>query len=389
MGYGASEVGKAYARARELCRQVRETAQLFPVLLGLHRFYVVRGELQTARELAEQCLALAQREQDPALLLEAHYVMGAILFVQGEIARTREHIEQGIALYDPQQHRSHALLYGHDPGVACLSHAVWVLWFLGYPDQALKRSHEVLALAQELSHLNSLAYSLWFAAMLHVIRREWRSVQERAEALIALSTEQGFPLWLGDGTILQGWTLAEGGQREEGIAQIRQGLAAKRTIGGELRRPQLLALLAGVYRKVGQAEEGLSVLSEALAAVDKTGERYYEAELYRLKGELTLKQFGVRSQGKSRQVKTSQGKPEVRSLELEAEKCFHKAIEIARRQSAKSLELRAVMSLARLWQSQGKKKQARQMLAEIYGWFTEGFDTVDLQEAKALLEELS
>ena len=175
--------------------------------------------------------------------------------------------------------------------MTCLSYAAWVLWFLGYPDQALKRSQEALALAAGLSHPFSLAFALGFAAVLHQLRREEQAAQERAEAVIALSTEQGFPFWLALGTILRGWALAEQGQGEEGIAQIRQGLAAYRATGAEIVRPYFLALLAEAYGKVGQAEEGLSVLAEALALVDKTGERFYEAELYRLKGELTLQQF--------------------------------------------------------------------------------------------------
>jgi predicted ATPase len=215
--------------------------------------------------------------------------------------------------------------------------------------------------------------------------------------VITLCGEQGFPFWLAWGTIIRGWALAEQSQGEEGIAQMRQGLAAWRATGAELQRPYYLALLAEAYGKIGQAEEGLSALAEALAVVHKTGERWYEAESYRLKGELSLKSRQVKaSQDKSktsrRQVedesKTSQDKAEVRSPESEAEECFWKAVEIARRQQAKSLELRAVMSLARLWQSQGKKEEARQILAETYGWFTEGFDTADLKDAKALLEEL-
>ena len=214
---------------------------------------------------------------------------------------------------------------------------------------------------------------------------------------MTLSTEQGFPYWLAIETIVQGWTLAEQGQVEEGIAQMHQGLAAYRATGAELQRPSFLALLAEAHRKVGQMEEGLAVLAEALAQVEKTGERYYEAELYRLKGTLTLQsktslgQVLDKSKTSPKQVqdKSRASQDKLDDTEKEAEECFHKAIEIARKQQAKSLELRAVMSLARLWQQQGKKEEAWQMLAEIYGWFTEGFDTKDLKEAKALLEELS
>jgi len=395
-GFAAPEVEKAYARARELCQQVGETPQLFLVLWGLWAFYTVRAELQAARELGEQSLSLAQSVQDPALLLWAHLMVGVTLFWLGEFASAQAHLEQSVALYDPQQHRSHAFFYGQSPKVSCLSIATWALWLLGYPDQAQERIRGALALAQELSHPFSLVYALFYAASLHRFRREVQAAQERAEALIALSREQGFLYRLTFGTILRGWATVEQGQGEEGITQIRQGLAAFQATGAGVVRPYFLALLAEAYGKVGQGEKGLSVLAEAFAVVDRTGERLYEAELYRLKGELSLQ---------SRQVedkpKTSQDKSAVRSPESEdtdprplapdpqAEACFHKAIEIARRQSAKSLELRAVMSLSRLWQQQGKKDEARQMLAEIYGWFTEGFDTADLQEAKALLQELA
>jgi predicted ATPase len=388
-GLAAPEVGKAYSRARELCQHTGETSQLVPVLRGLWEFYELRGELQTARELGEQLLTLAQRVQDPALLLVAHDVLGDTLIWPGEFGAAREHLEQGIALYDARQHRSLAFLYGYDSGVACLSFVASVLWYLGYPDQALKRNNESLVLAQELSYPPSQGLALSFAAWLHHLRREGQLTQEQAEAEIALSTEQGFPFWLALGTIYRGWGLTEQGQVEEGIAQIRQGIAAWRATGAELCRPHYLALLAEAHGKAGQAEEGLAVVAEALTMVNKNREREYEAELYRIKGELSLQ---------SRQVKASQGKSEVPSTqhpipstqaEAETEACFLKAIEIAREQQAKSLELRATVSLARLWQQQGKQHAARNMLSEIYGWFTEGFDTADLQEAKILLEELA
>jgi len=242
-----------------------------------------------------------------------------------------------------------------------------------------------------------LAYALGHAARLHQFRREEYAIQERTEAAIALSTEQGFPFFLTQGVIFRGVVLAEQGWEHEGIAQIQQGIAAFRATGAELYRPYFLALLAEAYEKAEQGENGLAVLAEALAVVDNTGERFYEAELYRLKGTLTLQSktslgqvsdMSQASQDMSEVPSTQHPAPSTQ-VEAEAEACFRKAIEIARRQSAKSLELRAVMSLSRLWQQQGRKDEARQMLADIYGWFTEGFDTKDLKEAKALLEELS
>jgi TOMM system kinase/cyclase fusion protein len=373
-GYAAPEVGNAYTQALELCQQIGETPQLLPVLWGLWQFYIVRTEFQTAYELGEQLLTAAQRVQDSAFLVGAHQALGVTLFHLGELAPARAHLEQGAALYDPQQHSSLAFLFGQDPGVAGRSFAALTLWLLGYPEQAVEKLSAALVLAQELSHPFSQAFTRFFAAWLSQFRREGQEVHEQTEALLTLSREQGFPQWLAMGPILQGWALAKRGQGAEGIAQMHQGLAAYRATETELERPYYLALLAEAYGTVEQFEEGLSVLAEALAVVDKTGERSYEAELYQLKGILTL-------QSKVQGLKSK--------VEEEAEECFQKAIEIARRQQAKSWELRAVVSLSRLWQQQGKKAKAQQVLAEIYNWFTEGFDTKDLQEAKALLEELA
>jgi predicted ATPase len=378
-GYAAPEVERAYSRARALCQQLGESRQLFTVLRGLWIFYAVRAELRMARELGEHLLQLAQTARDPALLLEAHYTLGETLYYLGEFASAHVHIEQGIALYDPQQHRAHAFLYGVDPGVFCLSRAAYVLWLFGHPEQAVKRSQEALTLAQELAHSNTLAAALVFASWFYQLCREGQRAKERAEAAITLSIEQGLPFWLAAGESCQGWLLAEQGQMEEGIARILQGLAAYRATGAEIHwRIQSPIALAEVYGKVGRPEEGLNMLAEALAFMNSSEERWLEAELYRMQGELSL-QSGAENPH-----------PQHRTLDTraEAEACFHKAIEIACKQQAKSLELRAGMSLARLWQQQGKKDEARQMLAEIYNWFTEGFDTKDLQEAKALLEEL-
>jgi predicted ATPase len=381
-GYAAPEVERTYTRARGLCQQVGETPQLFSALWGLWLFYVCAGGHETARELGEQLLSLAQRVHDPAPV--AHYALGCSLFLLGELAQGREHLEQGIALYHPQSHRSYAFLYSQDPRVVCSSYAAWSPWCLGYPDQALKRNTDMLTFAQELAHPFSLAFALNFAAALYQFRGEGQAAQERADAAIALCAEQGFPFWLAMGTILQGWVLAEQGQAEKGIAQIRHGLTSYRATGAELFRPHFLALLAEACGKGGRTEEGLTALAEALAMVHQNGERYYEAELYRLKGELSL-QSGVRSL----QSEITSPQLPIPNPRAEAEACFLKAIEIAQRQQAKSLELRAVMSLSRLWQQQGRKDEARQMLAEIYGWFTEGFDTADLKEAKVLLEGLA
>jgi predicted ATPase len=252
------------------------------------------------------------------------------------------------------------------------------LWLLGYPEQALQQVSQAFAVAQELSSPFNRAFALGFAAWLHQFRREGVQAQERAETAIELSTEHGLPFWTAFARSLRGWAVAELGQKEQGILQLQQGLADYRAIGTVTLTPYHCTLLAETYGKKGQTEDGLVQLAEALTAAQSHEEGWWIAEVYRLKGELLLTQKGSRPQAEGCREKTE-----------EAEECFLKALEIARKQQAKSLELRAVMSLARLWQSQGKQDDARQRLAEIYGWFTEGFDTKDLQEAKVLLAELS
>ncbi|HEV8713122.1 MAG TPA: adenylate/guanylate cyclase domain-containing protein [Candidatus Binatia bacterium] len=399
-GLASPETERTYNRARELCQQVGETLQLFPVLYGLCGSYTNRAELLTARELGEQLLSLAWNIQDPSPLVAAHLALGQTLFWLGEFALALEHAERSIALYNPQQHRSHAFLYGQDSGVTCLLMAAAALWNLGYPDQARKRIREALTLAQELSHSYSLALALFYAGLLHQFRQEGPATQERVGAVMALCSEEGFPFLSTRATILRGWVLATQGETEEGIVHIRRGMAALRIIGVEFGQSHFLALLAEAYGKGKQTKEGLTVLAEALDFVSQTEERFYEAELYRLKGQLTLQKLSAASGQLSEKSRVSIAYHDGTVAEAgtvggarptgegEAEACFLKALDIARKQQAKSLELRAATSLARLWQQQGKQAAARQLLAEIYGWFTEGFDTKDLQEAKALLEEL-
>jgi predicted ATPase/class 3 adenylate cyclase len=367
-GYEAPEVEQAYARAQELCQQVGDRSQRFSVLVGLRRLYFGRGQLRTAREVAEECLTLAQDLGNPAFLQEAHAMLGTTLVYQGELLSARTHLEQGLALCHAQVGRSLAFSDSTDPEVFCLTQLSWALWMLGYSEQALTRSRQACALAQKLAHPYSLTYALVFASALSMFRREAQRVQEQAEAAIALAREQGFARWLAVGMGWRGWALAEQGAVQDGLAQLRQAP----TVG----LSQQPLRLAEVYGKAGQPEQGLRVLTETLAAVSSNGERRFEAELYRLRGELLLMQ----SAG-TRGSRTAQA-------EVEAETCFRRAIEVARLQQAKAFELRAAMSLSRLWQRQGQRHAARDTLAIVYGWFTEGFDTPDLQEAKALLEAL-
>ena len=366
-GHASPEVEKTYARARELCQQIGEASQLFQVLLGLRRFYFVRGELQTAQELAEQLLTVAQNTQDPSHLSRAHFMLGEILYWLGHFVQAREHCDQGLPFCDPRRQRSYILIYGNDPEVGFRIYKSYALWHLGYPDQALDMIHEALICAQELSYPFTLVFALHFAATVHQFRREAQAAQEHTEEVIRISTEYDFPLYIAWGTVMQGWALAELGEADEGIAQMREGIAAWRAMGGQMSLPYSLALLAEAYGKAGEVEEGLSVLTEALTVVDRTEERVWEAELYRLRGALLLMQGAD---------------------EAEVEACFQQAIDVARRQSAKSLELRAATSLSRLWQRHGKKDDARKLLQEVYGWFTEGFRTADLKEAKALIDAL-
>jgi predicted ATPase len=384
-GPTAPEVGAVHTRALELCRQVGETPQLVPALWGARRFSLFRAELQTARELAERLLPLAQRAQDSAFLPEAHFGLGSVLHSMGELVSARAHCEQALALYDPGQRRSAIAFGGVDLGVFSLVHLANILWLLGYPDQAQKRNRQALTLAQEIDHPSSAALVGFMNTILHRFLYGAQAVQQQAETLIALSNERGFPLLSAGAIARRGWALAMQGQEEEGIPQIHQGMAADRAAGTELFRPYHLALLAEAYGKAGQIEEGLAALAEALDLVDKTGERMYEAELYRLTGELTLQQLSVASS----QLSVTNPQSPTPNPQTEAEACFLKAVDVAQKQQAKSLELRTVTSLARLWQQQSKKIEARQMLIDVYNWFTEGFDTQDLKDAKALLEELA
>ena len=367
-GYAAPEVGHAFNRARELCQNMADTPELFPVVRGMWRYYQTGGDLQAARGLAEQCFRLAQSTKDPSVLLAAHVVMGITFYHVGEVTRAHKHFEQGIAIYQPAQHRSLAFLYGEDQGVVCLARSAHILWMLGYPEQALQTGRKALVLARELSHPYSLVYALVFACRLQELRRNWPTVQEQAEDALRRATEHGFAMWVAAATIAKGLALAMQGREEEGLAQLQQGLAAMRATGAEVALPWFLALLAKVHASRGQTAEGLAALAEALELAKKYGIGWYLPEIHRLKGELLLEH--------------------AHSDANMAETCFREALEVARRQQAKMLELRAATSLARLWHHRGKPREAHDLLASVYDWFTEGFDTSDLKEAKGLLQEL-
>jgi predicted ATPase len=368
-GLAAPEVEHAYTQARAFCQEMGETPELAPVLYGLWWFYLVRSQLQTARELGEALLRLAQQAPAPALAVAAHYALGFTWFNLGMLPAARQHLEEGLARYTPEQRRAPVFRIGQDLGVACQANAARTLWLLGYPEQALTRIHEALALAHALSHPYSLAFARCWVAYVAQLCRAVPAVYEQAEAAVALATAHGFPLWEAWGMSMRGWALTMQGQGEAGLAQVRQGITAFRATGAALNVPYLCTVLAELCGHLGHTDDGLQALAEAHTLVEQHDERWWEAEIYRLRGILLLRQPGT--------------------PQAEAETWLQRALDVARRQEAKSLELRAAMSLSRLWQQQGKQAEARALLAPLYDWFTEGFDTADLQEAKTLLQELT
>jgi tetratricopeptide (TPR) repeat protein len=355
---GLGQVGEAYTRAYALCQQVGETPWLFEVLWGLTLFHCAEAQLRTANQFNQELFGLMQRQPDAVFLQRGHYALGMNALAQGNFSAARAHLEESRRLCDAPQ-PSTLIFHGvRDQGMNALCFLAQVLWGLGYADQA-----------QQGEYPPSLAYAQVFAAALCQWRRDAVATCAHAEALITLADEQGLVLRREQGRILRGWTLVMRGRAAEGVAQIRQAFSGCHNLGPGLYRPYRLGLLAEAYGQGGQPETGLEAVDEALTLVATTGVRWWEAELHRLKGALLL-QLPI---------------PDV----PQAEACFQQALDVARRQQAKSLELRAAMSLSRLWQQQGKREEARQVLAEVYSWFTEGFDTPDLQAAKTRLEELS
>ena len=366
-GYAAPGVGAVYLNARQLCHRMGEPPEVSQVLWGLWTFHTLGADLETALEIAREFLRLAEQRPSSDLAMRGHWAMGITFTHLGECALTLEHFDTALLLYRPRS-RDDAFLYAPNPGVAIRCFGAWSLWALGRPDQSLTRNQDALALARETSEPHSLAHALLSTAILHQLRREPQQARDHAEAAIAVSTAHGLVMYLAMATITRGWAGIEPGREEEAIDEMRRGLAALQTTGAQLMRPHFLALLAAALEKAGRADEGLRVLEEALAIALSTGERFYEAELYRLKGELLLAQA---------------------SSAADAEGCFNQSLETARRQKAQALELRAVMSLARLHHNQGKANTALELLSRTYGRFTEGLATPDLRDAEALLSELS
>jgi class 3 adenylate cyclase/predicted ATPase len=369
-GSGAEEIEQIYAAARDLCQRVGETTQLFPVLWGLCRFYDVKGELRKAQELGDELLALAERSQDPALILEAHHTLWATFTLRGELALTMAHAAEGIRMYDPDKHGHLTFHYGgHDPGVCGLASKARILWLLGFPDKALEPAEESLALARKLSHpFNLLFATLVGASWVREHRREPQIAQELIQPVWILTNEQERPAWRARVMLLQALLLIENGRVAEAL-KLAFRAEALHTAGRTREQSHTDALLAQLYGKAGQAEKAIHLIDNALRRASESGGQWYDAELHRIQGELLLAQTV--------------------SDEPQAEFCFQRAYSVATSQGAKSLELRAAISLSRLWQKQGKKAEARQLLTQSYKWFSEGFDTGDLKEAKALLGEIS
>jgi len=372
-GYAASEVERVYTRARELARTIGDLPQKFPVLFGLWRFHLVRGEYAAAGEMTEKLQRLSECMPGSQQFLPAQQALGLTAFRLGAFADARVYLERAVDLYDPSIHGPENAqgVIGQDPGVASLAFLAWMLWHLGYPDQALQRSQEAVALAREISHPYSLVFALHFGTSVHRFRREGALAQTQAEGVVALASEQGFPYFHAAGTYLRGWALAEQGQVEEGIADMLEGQRIWQESGirqlGQVSLP-----LAEAYGKLDRVEDGLAVLTQAEAEIDKSNEKWWQAELLRTRGELLL----------ASQDGTDQGSQEITA-------CFEDAIRIAHSQQAKSLELRSATRLAAFWQAHGKPDDAYRRLSNVYGWFTEGFDTPDLRAAKALLDGLT
>jgi adenylate cyclase len=365
-GYAAAEVGQIYARAWKLCQELGTTEHLLPAVHGMYISYVTSGRLAESLELGKVFQSTVE-QSDPAPLV-AHRILGCTLFCMGEPQQAREHLERLNSLYDPAHHQLLTWLYGNDPGMTGHLWLARTLWLLGYPDQALVEARRGLQLANAIPHANSLAYGLVFAAWTHLHRREWDTALDLSDRAIALSTEQGLTMWLAWAIVHRGRALAGRGEATAGIVEIRRGLAMSDSIGARIFRPQLCAQLADVYAQNCEFQQALAALDEAQATIDSTEERFWQSEVLRIRGKVLNKSNGPAA---------------------DAESYFSRALEVSGQQRAKSLELRAATSLARFWRDRAKPQEARRLLADVYGWFTEGFDTADLRKAQHLLAALS
>jgi predicted ATPase len=366
-GFAAPKTGQVYVRAQTLWEKLGSPTEFLHLPFGQSFHHVVRAEFDLAQRFDENLLRLGHQRNDSVGLVLGHHSSGRTLFYRGKFASSRSHQEEALTLYDAISQRCLVGQAGFSPRVGVLAYLGLPLFCLGYPDQALARSDAAIAEARKLTHPPSLAVSLALGARLllligdNAVRGGW------VDQLVAVTTDQGFPYWGSVGTISRGWVEAKNGDVAEGTSFMRSGLAAYRATGAQLWMPHYIALLAAAYEVVGRIEEGLVQLGEALEIVESTGERWFAAELNRHKGQLLLQQGYTEG----------------------AEELYRKALNIAVEQEAKLWELRAAVSLARLRCDQGRHTEARDLLAPVYNWFTEGFDTPDLKEAKSLLDQLA
>jgi predicted ATPase len=366
-GYAAPEVGETYARARALCDRLNQPPQIMAVLFGQWVHYVVKGQLQEARSLATEALGWGEAGTDAAATFNAYRLSGITRFHLGELSTACTHLEQALARFDPAHRPFHTSFAVTDFRVNVLTYLSQDLFCLGYLDRASVRSEEAIEEARQLQHSYSVAHSLSQACWVDWATHSREELQRRADAAIAVSVEHGFPYNLAVGTIFGGWAIAASGQTTEGIALLQKGLAAYCATGALLFVSFFLTLLADAQVKGQHPDEALGHLAEADCLLAETDERWAEAELHRVRGELLCAGGNT----------------------ITAEGCFRNAISVARQQRAKFWELRAATSLARLRRDQARRTEARDLLAPIYGWFTEGFGTADLKKAKALLDELA
>jgi predicted ATPase len=373
-GSASDEVEKVYLPARELCEQQNASLQLFKVLWSLRLFYMYRGEMQKAREISERLLKQAGDLNDTPFKVEAHRALGSALLSVGEYSAALEQFESAVALYEPFRQDSYFLIHGNDAKVMSLCFEALLLWCLGYPDRSLVRLQEALSFANEISHTQSMVVAFYVGARIHQLRREPVPAKRFAEEAIALANEHGLSTWATLCSIYSGWANAEEGFPKRGIDQMCTALEEYRSSGAKLWQAHFIGMLAEGLSKAARIEEGINLIEEALAVVRDTGERFYEAELYRINGDLLMAQIEQRENFSSEDFSA-------------AEKSFKHALELARLQKTKSWELRTAMSLLRLHIKQKKRSDAKTLLAGVYGWFSEGYDTVDLTEARLLLGE--
>jgi predicted ATPase len=368
-GSGVRKVEMAYERARALCQQLDDASDLIPALFGLWRFDLVSRPLGDALDLAKQLLHCAEAQPDPVHSVIAHYASGLTHMIMGHLAEGEAYLELAAAEYAPEQRRADVYRAAQDLGTACLVYLAIGKWLLGYPDRAREWMRQSVGRAEELGDAASLAHALCYSSIVTEMCGDDSETKKMAERAIGLATEKGFPLWITFGQVSRSWVAIKAGQETSELGVLQDSIASRRDLGMEIIAPFFMTLMAQAKCRVGQIEEGLKALDRAQAVVGERRERWWEAEIHRLRGELLLSE-------------SSDSADEVAVY-------FEQALEVSRSQGAKSLELRAAMSLARLWQRQGRRDDARELLGECYAWFTEGFDTADLKDAKALLDELS